>query len=237
MTQEKLDQSPVEFPGPSSDVFNRNGGDRMKIKNLFALLVSILMIRDNVRAIEAHPSDEAAKNQVPSCNNIFKKFSADGFQISSRELPKSILIAHNASIYFENIKSGELKLKATQSFVLPISKIDCASPDHGDSLAVNFTAPVLLDLSDRATVGNSVWQFNLMAKGQKVGIWNQVSQLLSHAFKFEDWLAVQKNEISFYQISHDQYEIVIRSQNKIDRKILVLSFDSVRELPLVARKP
>lgn len=195
------------------------------------LCLGFLLLNPQGVSSESIKKDSATSEKVPSCESSeFKHFSIEGMPISFKDLPKSILLARNASMYYEDLKSGELKFKAYQSFTTPESKIECASPNPKIESTISFNAPVLLDLSEGKTVGNSIWQFNLIAKGQKVGLWNQASQLLSKSFKLEDWLTNNSDQISFYQVSHDQFEMVIRLADRFDEKILVVVFDSIKGL-------
>lgn len=196
----------------------------MKTKSKIMLCLGVLLL-------SSHGALSESLKKVPSCaSSEFKRYFIEGIQVSPKDLPKSILIARNAQLYYEDLKGGELKFKAFQSFTSPESKIECATPNPKIESTLSFSAPVLLDLSGNNVVGNSVWQFNLIALGQKVGLWNQASQLLSKTFKLEEWLTSNNDQITFYQINHDQFEMVVRLADRFDEKILVIVFDSVKGL-------
>ena len=74
---------------------------------------------------------------------------------------------------------------------------------------------------------NSFWQFQSMIKENKIGIWNQKTKSLNQNYSFLDWMKINRAQIEFFQISHDQFMLQI--QMKINKQDVIqkIYFDTI----------
>lgn len=165
------------------------------------------------------------KSAIPSCDQ------AADLDVSSRrevvggfeQLPKMILVGRIANhIVEDREKDQTILLHGRQSFVNAKSEILCATTKTKDAKTFSLYAPTLIDLSKKS--GTSFWQFQLMANATQVGIWNAKSRIESKTdlTKFVKSLGAQAR---LYQISHDQYELVLSKENGGHKETLSIVYD------------
>lgn len=148
-------------------------------------------------------------------------------------LPHLVFVARKADYYVEN-KEQSFKLWGQQSFTRVDSKVLCATipafHEGLQDLRFSIYAPTLMDLTGDQKVGDSFWQFHLMADGTQVGIWNQKSRMYSKAKDFESRLAKMGVQVQVFQISHDEFEVILTRESKQFTETLSVRFDSVSEV-------
>jgi hypothetical protein len=146
-------------------------------------------------------------------------------------LPKMIFVGRKADYYVEN-KKENLKIWGQQSFVRAESKIICASAPvtMENNLGFSMYAPTLLDLTRSDNSGDSYWQFHLMPAPKQFGIWKQKSRLFSKAKDLETALSRIGAQIQIYQVTHNEYEMVLTRESEQSFEMLSVYFDAVSDI-------
>ncbi len=184
----------------------------MKVTPLAFVLLTVFWV-----LAEASPGAKPAK--VPLCDgqpdfvNQHKEELTQGIE----GLPKLILVGRKAFYYVES-KNGQTRMQSEQDFENGKSKVNCATLKDRKSQSFSLYAPVLLDLTGQKSIKNTLWQFQVMANAKEVGVWNQMTVFGS---KWTD----QNAKVKVYQITHEEYEILLtrETENKIEH--LSVRFD------------
>lgn len=164
---------------------------------------------------------------VPVCDtedSLVKQ--APGMKIELQELPKVVLVARES---VQEIIGKDMMVVSKQSFIKPVSKVECAKFERLEQRNFSLMAPVLIDLTAEQKTKNSFWQFQSMIQQSKVGVWNQKSKLSADQQTLEEWVKSQSSEIEFFQVTHDQYMMQIRKKEKEQTIIQRIYFDQMKE--------
>jgi len=193
----------------------------MKNKNAFyrSIIASMILFFDlGVSAQESFPVCPTAQ---------ISELKSTGIPLSVMDLSSVILIAREARIYAE---SSEYKIQVEQDFIQPKSSVVCLSSSGPEDLAqfnISLSAPTLLGIAGDKGNDFSVWQFNIIVDGKKVGIWNQFNRTLSAAFKLSSLGSLPGQQVQLYQTNHGQFELIIKSNTKSESRAIVVIFDAV----------
>ncbi len=171
-----------------------------------------------------------AKDPVPECRTRPEFFSHGKVLPSIRSLPHMVFIGKRAIYYVENKNSGS-KLWSEQSFVKGQSKIVCATMKESEEQSFSLYAPTLIDLSGDKSVGDSYWQFHMIANPKQFGIWNKKSRVFPRTKDLEEGLAKIGAQIQAVQISGDEYELQLIRETEKTIETLSIRFDAVSTLP------
>lgn len=135
-------------------------------------------------------------------------------------LPKAVLVARDAEMWVEGPASGsgnDLRVHAYQSFMKAptrsLGKILCGSSSAELMDRFSLHAPTLIDGSKDKKVGNSFWQFQVIADRQSYSVWNKKSSLFSQAEKIEKVMKDLKATYRLYQIGHNEYELLVQRED------------------------
>jgi len=191
----------------------------METIRIIAFIIGILILLTEVAQSKVEKIDK-----VPACQNSENSEKNLGFKISYADLPKTVFVAREST---QEIRGSELFVISRQSFVKVGSKVECASYANNTSSHISFIAPVLIDLTNEQKTKNSFWQFQSMIKENKIGIWNQKTKSLNQNYSFLDWMKINRAQIEFFQISHDQFMLQI--QMKINKQDVIqkIYFDTI----------
>jgi hypothetical protein len=151
------------------------------------------------------------------------------------KLPHLILVASDAEYYVESKVNGEdIKIHSYQSFTSTNpkekSKIVCGSAKNIESSRFSLFAPTLIDTTNDKKVGQSLWQFQVLADKQGFSVWNKRSLIFSEQDSMAKALSQFGGNYRIYQISHDQYEVVISKDEQQTTQYLSVKFDAVKTL-------
>lgn len=147
-----------------------------------------------------------------------------------KALPSMVFVGKSAQYYVED-KSDHFRMWGEQSFIKGSSRIVCASASGEKSRDFSIYAPTLMDLTGDKSVGDSYWQFHMVANSKQFGIWNQKSRLFSKTNDLEAGLGKIEGQVQFLQISHDEYEMIITRENATTLEVLSVHFDAISNLP------
>lgn len=183
---------------------------------LIAFIIGAFILLVEVAHSETH--------KVPVCQTSENSDKNFGFKINYSDLPKTVYVARES---IQEIRGAELFVMSRQSFIKVGAKVECASYANNMSSHISFIAPVLIDLTNEQKTKNSFWQFQSMIKENKIGIWNQKTKSLNESHSFQDWLKINRAHIEFFQISHNQYMLLI--QMKINKQDVIqkIYFDTI----------
>jgi len=151
------------------------------------------------------------------------------------KLPQLVLVASDAEYYVESKISGkELQIHSYQSFTTTNpkekSKIICATSKSSANDRYSLFAPTLIDTTVAQKVGQSLWQFQVLADKQGFSVWN------THSLAFSEKDSLEKNLLKFggsyriYQLSHDQFEVVVSKDTEGLTQYLSVRYDAVKSL-------
>ncbi len=171
-----------------------------------------------------------AHQAVPECKTRPEFFTHGKFLSSIRSLPHMLLIGQRA-IYYAESKTTGFRLWGEQSFVKGQSRINCASMKEAETQSFSIYAPTLIDLSGDKSIGDSYWQFHMIANPQQFGIWNKKSRLFSKTTDLEAGLAKIGAQVQVVQISKDQFELQFSRETDKMIETLSIRFDAVTEVP------
>ncbi|PIS11781.1 MAG: hypothetical protein COT73_02160 [Bdellovibrio sp. CG10_big_fil_rev_8_21_14_0_10_47_8] len=150
--------------------------------------------------------------------------------VSLKSLPALVFVGKQADYYVEG-KKKNLRLWGQQSFTRGEEKIICATlPSSQESDAFAIYAPALIDLSEEKKTGNSYWQFHMMVRPDKIGIWNKASRLFSKSRDLEEGLKKIGAQYQFFQRSRDEYELFLIRETDSITEYLSIRFDAVPEV-------
>lgn len=116
---------------------------------------------------------------VPECQggrpDVFQEIRAP---LSLSALPSAVLIARTADVWIENKESG-LKIWARHNFKTGQKSFVCASIPTAAATHTSVPLVVLYDRTAAAKVGDSLWQFQIMVRDRKMGLWNQKTGIMT----------------------------------------------------------
>lgn len=148
-------------------------------------------------------------------------------------LPHLLFVARKVDYYVEN-KDQSVKIWGRQSVTRIESKILCANvatvPMQYGSLRFSLYAPTLMDLTKDQKIGDSFWQFHLSTEGSQLGIWNQKSRMFSKVKNFESQMSKMGVQVQIFQISHDEFELILKREAKSFLETLSIRFEAVSEI-------
>ncbi len=171
-----------------------------------------------------------ANDPVSECRTKPEFFSHGKVLTSIKDLPKVVLIGKRAIYYVENKNSG-FRLVGEQSFVKGQSRIVCATMPEVSSQSFSMYAPTLIDLTGDQSIGDSYWQFHMIANEKQFGIWNKQSRVFSKSKDLESGLAKTGAQIQVIQISRDQFEIQFSRESDKTNEVLSIRFDALSQIP------
>ncbi len=174
-------------------------------------------------------------SKISECNNRpdFLNSIRGSAMRNLEALPQMVFVGRRADHYVED-KTQNLKIWSQQSFTRAESKVLCASAalSKSEKLSKGFSiyAPTLIDLSGDKKIGDSYWQFHLVAEAEKIGVWNQKSRVFSKIKDLEEGLQKTGAKYQFFQLSHDEYELILLKETSTSIEALSIRFDAVRDI-------
>lgn len=166
-----------------------------------------------------------AKDVIPNCDRAAEMETSRREVVGGfSQLPKMMLVGRLANHMVEvREKDHTVLLHGRQSFINAKSEIVCATTDLKEAKTFSLYAPTLIDLKNKS--GNSFWQFQMMANSTQVGIWNAKSRIESKSADLEKFLKSSGAQVRLYQVSHDQYELVLSKENGSQKESLSIIYD------------
>ena len=150
-------------------------------------------------------------------------------------LPKSLVfVAREAEFFVEDLES-EARLHSYQSFLSKksTSKVLCGKVSAAEKQRFSVVAPTIIDLTGAKATGHSLWDFQMQASPEKISAWNRKSP--THAQSLDE-VFPKNSQFTIYQISHDQFEIVITQKEGRNLKTLSVRYDAFANLDESLRK-
>jgi hypothetical protein len=142
-------------------------------------------------------------------------------------LPKMMFVARTADFVVATLKDKKpVRIHARQSFTTAKTDVVCADSGFPEGSYAIY-APTLINFSANSSQANSVWQFQLMANKNQLGIWNTRSRLQSSQ---QDLSSVENQagaQVQVFQTEHDRYELVIQRQVGESKEVLKIQFDAI----------
>lgn len=150
------------------------------------------------------------------------------------KLPKlGVLVARDAEYYVEGqTESGDpIRMHAYQSFEdrAAGTRVLCGDSAKGMSERFSLFAPTLIDTTN-SQVGNSVWQFQLMANGDKFSSWNMKSPVSSSAERLDKVLRKMGSKYRLYQTARNEYEMMVIQESHGVTEYLSIRYDAVSSI-------
>lgn len=173
--------------------------------------------------------------QAPQCDQR-PEFLTDmraEFVSNLASLPETVLVARNAEFYIEGEQAGApIRLHGYQSFLKSNSEAEVLCGNSAESVNNRFAlmAPTLIDTHQKMKVGQSLWQFQMMAEGSKYSFWNLKSKTNGKKETLEAWLKNAGANYKIYQRTHDEYELLIVKKDKEVTQYLSIRYDAVSRI-------
>ncbi len=171
---------------------------------------------------------------APACTSRpeFLTEMRSDFVATLGHLPETVLVARDAQYYVEGKHAGEaLKLHGYQSFLKTSpSQVLCGTGSQNLKERFSLFAPTLIDTHKKPKVGQSLWQFQMMTEGEKYSFWNLKSPSAQNMDEMEKWLKERGAQYKFYQISHNEFELLLVKKDKEVTQYLSIRYDSVPNL-------
>ena len=197
-------------------------------KNLLRVLILFISVH-SVSAI----SDKAPG--LPLCPHEVLIKEKGGQRIAFSALPKALLLGRSAEISVQGQDlQKDFQIQESQSFLAAETKVLCASTpganfySKSEEFQTEIQAPVLLDLTQENSTGNSVWTFRTQVQKDKVISWNTVSKISSLSFSPNRSIGAQAS-VEVYQVSHDQFRIDYFTETPEQRRKVSVLYDMVNE--------
>jgi hypothetical protein len=154
---------------------------------------------------------------------------------SFEKLPAVLLVASDAEFYVESKENGEeVKIHSYQSFKegsFEQSKVICGTlPKTANHNRFSLFAPTLIDTTPKKTVGQSLWQFQLLTAPEGFVVRNERSLALVKEQTLERNLEGFGGNYRIYQLGPQQYEIVVSKTTNSSSQYLSIKFDAVQSL-------
>jgi len=151
------------------------------------------------------------------------------------KLPQLVLVANEVDYYVESKnQDNNLKIHSYQSFTTTRpkekSKIVCGSYKNVDAFRSSLFAPTLIDTTKNKKVGQSLWQFQMLADKEGFSVWNKRSLAFSENENLEKALLKFGGNYRIYQLSRDQYEVVVSKDTEDLTQYLSIKYDAVGSL-------
>lgn len=126
---------------------------------------------------------QTTPDEIPACPKEKPELFSSGrtnVMPASRK-SGSIFVARSAQVWVES-KGGTFRVWAEHNFVTGQKKFHCVDwPKDPQITKKNLSVPLLVldDSSPTQKYGNSVWNFQLMMDHDRVGLWNEQSDLMT----------------------------------------------------------
>lgn len=198
--------------------FRADRGTRLLSALSFFLLVAFQSVGNAAEILVTPPAE--AQRKIAPCGERPEIFSEHSFVIAFDSLPKSIFVGRVAHFWIES-KDGLIKVLIKQNFKTGKKEFVCANLSESLTEHFSLMAPTLIDRSNSQKAGSTMWQFQVLAQGNRLGIWNQKSKLVTLA----DFLK-PKSTVESVQWIEDDHLRIHRSAGKFDL-YLVIEYDQV----------
>ena len=201
------------------------------VVGVLGILISSTAFSTSAKNLHTKPSLKASgvSVKIPECHDRPVFLSQTGTEIEVSRIPKIILVGKNVEHYVES-KNSKLKLHGVQSFIKGTSKIICGTARQREDLSFSMYAPTVIDFSSGKGISSAVWQFQMMANPKEFGLWNQKSRILSRSRDLQTVLQEIGGKAQIFQVSQNEYEILISKEAKDSIEFLSIRFDAVNHL-------
>lgn len=125
--------------------------------------------------------------------------------------PQVYFVAREVEFYIQGTHEGiDVKLHGAQNFLQTQkpAQILCANAPNLEA-RWSMVAPTLIDSRQVPRVGESPWQFQVIAKKGLFAFWNFKSTTLQNPADLESVLKSSAIQYKMYQRSHDEYELLM----------------------------
>jgi hypothetical protein len=174
-------------------------------------------------------------HQAPECSERPEFISETRTEIVGgfAALPKAVLVARDAEMWVEGREDAKhLKVHAYQSFLQAKSrkqgKVLCGTLPEDFADRFSLMAPTLIDASLGQKVGNSMWQFQVIADRKAFSVWNKKSIATGKSEKLDQLFKDQQTPYRLYQIGHNEFELVVKKDVGLVSQTLSVRFEAMR---------
>lgn len=143
-----------------------------------------------------------------------------------------VLVAREAEYYVESTLGTPVKVHGYQSFLKSKSKakIVCGNGAKGVHERFSVFAPTLIDTTVAQKVGSSLWQFQILADEDKFSVWNMKRPLATKNEQIESLLGKSNTKYRLFQLSHNEYELLVIQESKGSTQYLSVKYDAVSNI-------
>lgn len=210
------------------NAFSRNG---MLLLTALGVALPATALKTSSRSQLLNPSRVLA----PACGATRPAFLTreNRTEISGgfESLPKKAFVAREAQMWVESQdEKNPLKLHAYQSFERNKETAQVLCGNAPTSLAERFSlmAPTLVDLNPTKEVGNSLWQFQVIADRGTYSVWNKKSHSMTKSVSLESLFKNRKSSYRLYQVGQNEYELLVQKDVDGVTQTLSVRYESLR---------
>lgn len=169
------------------------------------------------------PTPLSPQKKLTPCGERPELFSERQDVLSFDGLPKSVFVGRVAHFWIES-KDGSVKVLMRQNFKTGQKEFVCANLKESLNEHFAMMGPTLIDRSNEQKAGSTMWQFQLLIQGGRLGVWNHKTRLIT----VNEFLSKQKSasgDVSLQWIE-DSHLRIHRTVRNFDL-ILVIEYDHV----------
>lgn len=208
------------------------------IGTLSLALLSVSSVSEAVKKPKPGRLSKPLLFEAPQCGEQRPDFLSAGSRQEivggSKGLPKTVLVAREAQVWVEG-KTGTgapVRLYAVQNFLHPetreFGRVICGQTPVDFQQRYSLVAPTLIDASPERKVGNSLWQFQVIANSGQYSVWNRRSPTLTRSTNLEDLLRDQSSTAKIFQTGPREYEIVVQRDVAGVTQTLSVRYEAIR---------
>lgn len=161
---------------------------------------------------------------IPACGERSEDFNPIKEELKYEALPKTLFVARVARFRVESADQN-VRMEFRQDFKSGRKSFTCVSVRNSVDEVFAILGPAILDRSPETKIGSTVWQFQALLQGRRVGLWNHKVSLFSIA----DFFDPKRNpaRIQWSQPDHEQYRLRAEREQAGHRIILIVDYDRV----------
>lgn len=207
------------------------------IGTLTLAIMSVASVSEAVKKPKAGRLAKPLLFEAPHCGDQRPEFmSGQRQEIAGglKSLPKTLLVAREAQVWVEGKTSqgAPIRLYAVQSFMHPetreLGRVICGQSPADFHQRFSLVAPTLIDASPDRKIGDSLWQFQVIADAGQYSVWNRKSPALTRSTKLENLMQDQNSPARLFQTGPREYELVVQRDLAGVTQTLSVRYESLR---------
>lgn len=207
------------------------------VGTLSLTLLTVASVSEAVKKPKVGRLSKPLLFEAPECGDQRPEFLTGSRQEVPggwKSLPKTVLVARDAQVWVEGkTKSGSpVRLFAVQSFVNPetrqFGRVVCGQSPQDFHERFSLIAPTLIDASPDRKVGDSVWQFQVIANAGQFSVWNRKSPSMTRSTTIKNLLETEGSGYRLFQVGQREFDLVVQKDVAGVTQTLVIRYEALR---------